>query len=87
MSDTTTGLSFTPHSFALCLRPDADTPAVVAWGITLADGAAGTVDWQHGPSCVVALCGTADRAARLHDADLVGADQPADPPLALGQPP
>lgn len=44
---------------------------LIAWGMALPDGSAITVDWRNGPSSAMSLCGSPDRAARLHDADLV----------------
>jgi hypothetical protein len=67
---------FKPRPFALHAIDDSDPDAaspnrtLLAWGMTLPDGSAVTVDWRNGPSSGVALCTSPDRAARLHDADL-----------------
>ena len=53
-----TSVGFTPRPFALHAIGDADaTPhgPLVAWGMTLPDGSAVTVDWRHGPSSGVTL--------------------------------
>ncbi|GAA1025609.1 hypothetical protein GCM10009557_00170 [Virgisporangium ochraceum] len=64
----------TPRPFALHAIGDADaTPhgPLVAWGMTLPDGSAVTVDWRDGPPSDVTLSTNPERAARLHDAELV----------------
>jgi len=68
---------FTPRPFALH-AVDGSNPSgdgshgpLLAWGMTLPDGSAVTVDWRNGPSSGVGISASPDRAARLHDADLV----------------
>ncbi len=64
---------FSPEPFALEVQAAADggRPTVVAWGMTLPDGSAVTVDWRNGPSSSVAVLATPARAELLYDADLV----------------
>ena len=64
---------FSPEPFALQVQTAADggRPMVVAWGMTLPDGSALTVDWRNGPSSSVAVLATPERAELLYDADLV----------------
>ncbi len=87
MSDTAANLGFTPRTFALRASPHGDTAAVIGWGMTLPDGSAVAVDWRNGASCLVAICGSAERAARLQGADLIWVDQPAGHPATAGRPP
>jgi hypothetical protein len=54
--------------------------------MTLPDGSAVLVDWRNGPSSVAALCGSAERAARLFDGDLAWVGKPTAGSIANRKP-
>ena len=66
-----TTVGFVPRPFALHGFSDADDGPLLAWGMTLPDGSAVTVDWRHGPSSGITISTNAEQAACLHGADLV----------------
>jgi hypothetical protein len=73
-----TAAGFAPRPFALHAFDGAESDddiiadgPLLAWGMTLPDGSAVTVDWRNGPSSGVTLSANPDQAARLHDADVV----------------
>ena len=66
-----TATGFVPRPFALHGFSDADDGPLLAWGMTLPDGSAVTVDWRHGPSSGITISTNAEQAACLHGADLV----------------
>ena len=71
-----TSVGFAPRPFALHAIGRADTDdadpggPLLAWGMTLPDGSAVTVDWRNGPSSGITLSANPDQAARLHGAEL-----------------